>query len=59
MITKIDEKIVNLARAFNLLEDLTRADDVLPSRFLEAPIPEGSAKGETINLKYIVDRYYE
>jgi aldehyde:ferredoxin oxidoreductase len=53
------ERIVNLARAFNVREGLTRKDDTLPERFLKVPMPDGAAKGEIIELEPMVDRYYE
>jgi len=53
------ERVVNLARAFNVREGLTRKDDTLPDRFLKVPMPDGAAKGEIIELKPMVDRYYE
>ncbi|MBN2437281.1 MAG: aldehyde ferredoxin oxidoreductase family protein, partial [Deltaproteobacteria bacterium] len=52
------ERINNLERAFNLREGLTRADDALPEKMLKQPMPDGTAKGEVVNLDYMLDRYY-
>jgi aldehyde:ferredoxin oxidoreductase len=53
------ERIYNLERAFNVREGLTRADDNLPKRLLEEPLPDGPAKGQVVNLKPLLDAYYE
>lgn len=54
----IGERIVNLERAFAVREGLTRKDDTLPDRFLKEPMPDGSAKGQVVNLKPMLDEYY-
>ena len=57
---KLGERVYNLARAFNIREGLTRADDTLPKRLLEEPLPEGLAKGHRIeHLAEMLDAYYE
>jgi aldehyde:ferredoxin oxidoreductase len=56
---KIGERIYNLERAFNVREGLTRADDTLPKRLLEDPLPEGPAEGHVNNLEILLDPYYE
>jgi len=56
---KIGERTYNLERAFNIREGLTRADDTLPKRLLEDPLPEGPAKGHVNNLEVFLDHYYE
>jgi aldehyde:ferredoxin oxidoreductase len=53
------ERIYNLERAFNVREGLTRADDTLPKRLLEEPLPEGPAEGQVNNLDILLDPYYE
>jgi aldehyde:ferredoxin oxidoreductase len=53
------ERIVNLQRAYNIREGLSRKDDTLPRRFLEEPSPEGPCKGQTVNLKVMLDEYYK
>jgi aldehyde:ferredoxin oxidoreductase len=56
---KLGERIYNLARAFSVREGLTRADDTLPKRLLEEPLPEGAAKGHLIEkLDQMLDAYY-
>lgn len=52
------ERIVNLQRAYNIREGLSRKDDALPARFLNEPSPDGTCKGQTVNLKMMLDEYY-
>ena len=56
---KTGERIYNLERAFNVREGITRADDTLPARLLEEPLPEGPAEGQVVNLDPLLDAYYE
>ncbi len=57
---KVGERIYNLARAFNVREGLTRADDTLPKRILEEPLPEGPAQGHVVEkLDEMLDAYYK
>ena len=57
---KTGERIYNLQWLFNMREGLTRADDTLPKRLLEEPLPEGPAKGHVVeNLDELLDAYYE
>ncbi len=57
---KAGERVYNLARAFNVRDGLTRADDTLPKRLLEEPLPEGAAEGHTVKkLDQSLDAYYE
>jgi aldehyde:ferredoxin oxidoreductase len=56
---KAGERLYNLARVYSIREGLTRADDTLPARFLEEPMPEGPAKGQTVNLDPLLNAYYE
>jgi aldehyde:ferredoxin oxidoreductase len=53
------ERIFNLARAFNIREGCTRADDTLPKRLLEEPLSDGPAKGQVVDLDPLLDAYYE
>lgn len=53
------ERVYNLARAFSIREGLTAADDTLPKRLLEEPLPEGPAKGHVNELAPLLDAYYE
>lgn len=59
---KSGERIYNLIRSFCVREGITRADDTLPKRLLEEPLPEGPAKGMVIEpdtLEMMKDAYYE
>lgn len=58
-IMRAGERINNLERAINVRQGLTRKDDTLSDRFLLDPIPAGPAKGEVLNLKPMLDEYYE
>lgn len=53
------ERVYNLARAFSVREGLTAADDTLPKRLLEEPLPEGPAEGHVNELAPLLDAYYE
>jgi aldehyde:ferredoxin oxidoreductase len=55
------ERINNLARAFNVREGFSRADDTLPERLLTEPLPGGASKGHFISpaeLNQMLDDYY-
>jgi len=54
----IGERVINLGRAFNVREGLTRKDDALPNRFLKEKMPDGPAKGQVVNLEPMLDEYY-
>lgn len=56
---KIGERIFNHQRLFNLREGLSRSDDTLPRRFLKEFHSTGPSKGQTVNLKPMLDCYYE
>ena len=61
-VQRVGERVNNLARVFNTLAGLTRADDDLPERLKTEPIPEGPAKGQIItqaDLDAMLDEYYE
>ena len=61
-VQRVGERVNNLARAFNTLSGLTRADDDLPERLKTEPIPEGPAKGQIftqVELDLMLDEYYE
>ncbi|MEJ2716389.1 MAG: aldehyde ferredoxin oxidoreductase family protein [Deltaproteobacteria bacterium] len=53
------ERIFNLSRAFNVREGCSRADDTLPKRLLDEPLPDGPAQGLTVDLEPLLDAYYE
>ncbi|MFH1331296.1 MAG: aldehyde ferredoxin oxidoreductase family protein [Actinomycetota bacterium] len=54
----IGERIVNIERAFNVREGLTRADDTLPKRMRCEPMPDGFAAGQVVDLDPMLDEYY-
>ncbi|MFQ5762574.1 MAG: aldehyde ferredoxin oxidoreductase C-terminal domain-containing protein, partial [Candidatus Bathyarchaeia archaeon] len=53
------ERILTLERLFNVREGFNRRADILPSRLLEEPLPDGASKGEVVSLSPLLDRYYE
>ena len=60
-VRRVGERVNNVARAFNTMAGLTRADDDLPERLKTEPIPEGPAKGHMISqadLDLMLDEYY-
>jgi aldehyde:ferredoxin oxidoreductase len=61
-IMQVGERINNVARAFNVREGFTRADDTLPERIMTEPLKEGASKGHYISkeeLNLMLDEYYE
>ncbi len=44
---------------FNQREGLRPEEDTLPPRFINQPIPDGPAKGTTINIQRLVKDYYK
>ena len=55
-------RVCNLKKAFNIREGWTKADDWLPPRALEDPIPFGPSKGSYIKpeeLRMLIDDYYQ
>jgi aldehyde:ferredoxin oxidoreductase len=60
-VTQVGERINNLARAFNVREGFTRADDTFPERLMTEPLQSGASKGHLISkddLKLMLDEYY-
>jgi aldehyde:ferredoxin oxidoreductase len=55
----IARRICLLRRAFNAREGVRRADDTLPARFTQEPMPEGPAKGEVVHLDKMLDEFYK
>ncbi|WOF16430.1 aldehyde ferredoxin oxidoreductase family protein [Methanoplanus sp. FWC-SCC4] len=58
-IMKIGERIYNLERLFIMKNGYTKADDTLPPRLLNDPIPAGPAKGMVSHLPEMLPLYYE
>jgi aldehyde:ferredoxin oxidoreductase len=57
-LVRAGERIWNLERAFNVREGFSRADDRLPERFINEPMPDGAAKGQVVELDALLDQYY-
>jgi aldehyde:ferredoxin oxidoreductase len=58
---QVGERAIDLARAFNAREGLTRKDDQLPKRIME-PLPDGVFAGKPFTqemLDSMLDNYYE
>jgi len=53
------ERIFNMKRMFNIYAGLGGSEDRLPRRFLNEPLKEGGAKGETVALETMLKEYYE
>jgi aldehyde:ferredoxin oxidoreductase len=54
----IGERILNLERLFNQRQGATRADDDLPDRFTEEPLPNGPAQGGTVDIEPMIQDFY-
>ena len=60
-VQEVGERVNNLARAFNVREGFTRADDTLPERLMTEPLKAGASKGQVISredLDKMLDEYY-
>jgi aldehyde:ferredoxin oxidoreductase len=56
---KVDERIVNLARAFNAREEFGRKDDTMPERILTEPVKGGPTDGARVeDFGAMLDVYY-
>ncbi len=56
------ERIYNLARVYCVREGITRKQDILPTRLMEDPLPDGPAQGmlnERQSLEAMKDAYYQ
>jgi len=58
-ILECGERIYNLERLFNLKAGLTMADDTLPPRLLNDPVPFGPTRGNVSRLPEMLPAYYE
>lgn len=54
----IGERIWNLERLFNMRAGFTCADDTLPLRMLEEPVPSGPSAGHVVDLGPMLREYY-
>jgi aldehyde:ferredoxin oxidoreductase len=60
-VLQVGERINNVAKAFNMRQGLTAADDTLPQRFMEEPLKAGESKGHVISrteLDRMLTEYY-
>lgn len=60
-VVDVGERTINLAKAFNVREGFTRADDTLPKRLMEEALKEGASKGEVVSregLDLMLNEYY-
>jgi len=60
-VEKVGERVNNLAKAFNVREGFTRADDTFPERLMTEPLKAGGSKGQLISkqdLNLMLDEYY-
>jgi aldehyde:ferredoxin oxidoreductase len=58
---QVGERAIDLTRAFNAREGLTRSDDQLPKRMME-PLPDGQFAGKPFTqemLDSMLDNFYE
>ena len=56
---KVGERVWNIERLYNLREGFGRADDTLPERLLNEPVPAGPSQGHTARLHLMLDEYYQ
>ncbi|MHB8990965.1 MAG: aldehyde ferredoxin oxidoreductase family protein [Chloroflexota bacterium] len=59
---RVGERVSNLKKAYNIREGWTRADDTLPARVFEEPLPTGIARGTLLSreeLDVMIEGYYE
>jgi len=57
----LGERVWNTTRLFNLREGMTTADERLPRRFIDEPLPSGPRQGHRItesDMKYLLQDYY-
>jgi aldehyde:ferredoxin oxidoreductase len=52
------ERVFNLERVFLLKAGFTAADDTLPKRMLEEPMPDGPGKGHVADLDKMLPEFY-
>jgi len=53
------ERVYNLERLFLLKAGFTKAEDTLPRRMLEEPMPDGPAKGHVVELDKMLPEFYQ
>lgn len=55
---EIGERVLNIERLFISKAGFGRADDRLPSRLLEEPLPDGPNRGQVVPLEALKDDFY-
>jgi len=55
---QVGERVWNLERLYNLREGFTKADDTLPPRMLNEPVPDGPSQGWVSKLEPMLKEYY-
>jgi aldehyde:ferredoxin oxidoreductase len=56
---QLGERVSTLCRVYNTREGLRRAQDTLPQRNLSEPMAAGPARGQVVELKGMLDEYYQ
>ncbi len=59
---KVGERVCNMKKLFNIREGWTAADDTLPARCFDDPLPEGASAGQVLKrdeLRMMIDAYYQ
>jgi len=56
---RVGERIITLARLYNVREGFGMSNDYLPERLLKEPLPEGPAKGMVVYLEPMLKEYYK
>lgn len=58
-ILSIGERIWNLEKKFNLNAGISPAENKLPDRFLNEPLPDGPQKDAVVHLDKLLPEYYK
>ena len=57
-LAEIGERVLNIERLFNSKAGFGPADDRLPSRLLDEPLPDGPNRGQVVPLEALKDEFY-